>query len=370
VLNPSTDRNENQAHQALLPIIKQEADRHGVLSFARFMELALYAPGLGFYQRSEKVIGRSGDFFTSVSVGRLFGELLACQFAAWIEKIPFKNPVIVETGAHGGQLAFDILSGIRATAPSVFEMIEYWIVEPSETRRNWQRNTLKNCMDRVRWFHSWTDLSSFCDNAGRPLEGIIFANELLDSMPVHRLQWNKSSGEWSELGVALHGENLRSHQLPLSAEVRAFGETVKNLKPNDEDVLLWPQIPKPLLGALPDGFVTEVCPAALDWWRTAAKALNCGWLMTLDYGLTAEEFFTPQRADGTLRAYREHRIANDILANPGEQDITAHVNFSAVATAGESAGLHTESLESQSKFLTRIIADLWPHHTSSFLLYF
>jgi len=364
VLNPSRDRNENQAHQALLPLIKQEADRHGVLSFARFMELALYTPDLGFYQRSETVIGCSGDFFTSVSVGRLFGELLACQFAAWFGKIPLKKPVIVECGAHDGQLANDILNGLDSKWPKVFNAVEYSIVEPSETRRNWQQTTLKNHLNKIRWFHSWTELSSFCDSSGHPLTGVVFSNELLDAMPVHRLQWNRYSREWRELGVTCRGDGLEFKQMPLSDEVLRYGDTMNELLPGDDETLLWPRIPKPLLDALPDGFITEICPNALDWWRNAADTLDTGWLVAADYGLLAEEFFMPQRANGTLRAYRDHKFAENVLADPGEQDLTASVNFSAVERAGELAGLQTEGLESQSKVLTKIMAELWPQETA------
>lgn len=366
MLSPSTDRNESKAHQALSLLIKQEADRYGVLSFARFMELALYTPGLGFYERSEKVIGRCGDFFTSVSVGQLFGELLACQFSDWIEKNAFKKPAIVESGAHDGQLAKDVLVGLESTAESVFSELEYWIVEPSDTRKAWQHETLKNYAEKVRWVHSWTELSSFRDSEGHPLEGVLFCNELLDAMPVHRLQWSKASNEWQELGVTCGGGGLQLHQMPFSEEIRRFGETTEWLTQNGDALLFWPGIPKPLLDALPDGFVTDVCPAALKWWQTAAKALNRGWLLTLDYGLFAEEFFTPRRAEGTVRGYQNHRFTDDVLATPGGQDITASVNFSAIERAGVSAGLKTGQLESQSRFLTKIASDLWSQKKSPF----
>ena len=110
---------------------------------------------------------------------------------------------------------------------------------------------------------------------------------------------------------------------------------------------------------LPDGFTTEVCPAAEEWWRTAAIALGCGKLVTVDYGLSADEFFMPEREEGTTRGYHHHRPSSNALANPGEQDITAHVNFTAIRTAGESAGLKTNSFLTQAKFLTSIAAQTW-----------
>jgi SAM-dependent MidA family methyltransferase len=114
-----------------------------------------------------------------------------------------------------------------------------------------------------------------------------------------------------------------------------------------------------LLEVLPDGFTTELSPAADQWWRKAAMALECGKLITIDYGLTAEEFLMPERKEGTLRGYHRHRLARDVLANPGQQDITAQVNFSAIRVVGESAGLRTDAFLTQAQFLTSIAARTW-----------
>ena len=121
----------------------------------------------------------------------------------------------------------------------------------------------------------------------------------------------------------------------------------------------WPELPAELMAVLPDGFTTEICPAAENWWRAAAGRLEGGRLLTIDFGLNAEEFFAPQRAGGTLRAYHRHRLSADVLGNVGEQDLTAHVNFSAIQAAGEAAGLRTERLETQARFLTGIARRAW-----------
>jgi SAM-dependent MidA family methyltransferase len=115
--------------------------------------------------------------------------------------------------------------------------------------------------------------------------------------------------------------------------------------------------PAELLRVLPDGYVQETCPAAEQWWRAAAAVLERGKLLTLDYGFTTEEMITPGRTRGTLRAYHRHQVSNDLLANPGEQDLTAHVNFSVLQAAGESAGLTTEGYLTQPQFLTGILAE-------------
>jgi SAM-dependent MidA family methyltransferase len=123
-------------------------------------------------------------------------------------------------------------------------------------------------------------------------------------------------------------------------------------------VALAPTLPSELLSVLPDDFTTEVCPLAEEWWRQAAEMLVSGKLVAIDYGLPAEEFFAPNRSQGTLRSYRKHQLSGDVLAEPGEQDITAHVNFTAIQNAGEGAGLNTEMFVSQEQFLTGVVANV------------
>ena len=319
----------------LRAIIDEEIARDGVITFARFMDLALYCPNFGYYERKEKPPGRGGDFQTSVSVGSLFGELLAAQFAAWLALMPAKTRQLVEAGAHDGQLAKDILCSLRDTYPEILGSLEYWILEPSEARQASQRRTLSDFSSCVRWFRSWDDVPP------TGISGIIFSNELLDAMPVHRLGWDAGAKKWFEWGVASAGKEL-------------VWERVQNPKSKIQS----PNLPEALLEVLPDGFTTEVCPAAVDWWRCAAAALRSGKLLTFDYGLAAEEFFTPERKDGTLRAYYQHHQSRELLAHPGEQDLTAHVNFTAIREAGESAGLATESFITQGQFLTEIVEQM------------
>jgi SAM-dependent MidA family methyltransferase len=319
--------------------IREEIHSRGVISFARFMELALYCPETGYYERNRDNVGRIGDFITSVSTGSLFGELLAFQFAAWLEVEvgSRKSGVkIIEAGAHDGKLARDILNWLQTHRTKLFSEIEYVILEPSAIRQAWQKETLKQ-FPNVRWIdHQLSTIN-------HQLTGIIFSNELLDAFPVHRFGWDERKKSWFEWGVKLDGEKF--------IWTRSAGETPALQLPFS--IL---QLPSSLLEVLPDGYTIETSPAAENWWRDAAKLLTHGKLLAIDYGFTADEMISPARVKGTLRAYHRHQVSDDLLANPGEQDLTAHVNFSAIQKSGEDAGLKTETYCTQPQFLTRILA--------------
>ena len=312
--------------------IREEILKSGIIPFARFMELALYCPETGYYERNQDNVGRTGDFITSVSTGSLFGELLAWQFAEWLAALPTEGPPpqLIEAGAHDGKLAADILAWLQTQRPQLFSRLELALIEPSPTRQRWQQTTLQPFAPKVRWYSSLTDLGQQHPH----LTGIFYSNELLDAFPVHRFGWHAQRQEWLEWGVTLTGDNFTWATLPAPAD--------------------FPRQPA-LEAVLPDGYTIEQSPAAVAWWQTAAKTLRHGKLLAIDYGFTAEEQFSPARTKGTVRAYHQHHISDDLLALPGEQDLTAHVNFSALQQAGEAAGLTTEGFYSQPQFLTRIV---------------
>ena len=317
-------------------ILRQEVEQAGIIPFSRFMEVALYCPEIGYYERHAGQIGRAGDFYTSVSVGPLFGELLARQFADWLEALRPGSLQLAEAGAHDGQLAHDILSWLAAHRPQLFARIRYWIIEPSLNRQVSQRLKLESFAPRVEWFAGIHALP-----AGGA-SGVIFSNELLDAFPVHRVAWDAARRGWFEWGVGIEG-----------------GRFVWRPIESREDWTAWLvdagfDLPAELQAVLPDGFVLEVSPAEGEWWSAAARALRAGRLLTIDYGLTAMERLDPSRAGGTLRSYSRHRAEANVLDNPGEQDITSHVNFAQLQRAGERAGLRTEGLLAQPKFLTQI----------------
>jgi SAM-dependent MidA family methyltransferase len=327
----------------LAEIIRHEIALNGVLSFARFMEFALYCPDFGYYEANKDNVGRYGDFYTSVSVGNLFGELLACQFGEWMESLHSSSskaqpaPLsLVEAGAHDGKLASDILAWFQSHRPQLFDQLEYIIIEPSLRRQEWQKQTLKEFGMCVQWFSSFTDLKTKKTN----LTGIIFANELLDAFPVRRFGWDAANKSWFEWGVGVAGEQF-------------VWEKIRNAKLKIQNPGL--NLPDGLLAVLPDGYIVETSPAAENWWRDAAELLSRGKLFTIDYGFTEDEIISPGRIAGTLRAYFKHHVADDLLANVGRQDLTAHVNFSSIQRAGESVGLRTDFFSTQPKFLTGIL---------------
>lgn len=334
-------------------ILREEISQNGPVSCARFMEVALYHPEHGYYERDRSVIGQRGDFYTSVSAGELFGQLLAFQFATWIDELPTANSQvstfqIVEAGAHDGQLAEDILLWLQRRRPDVFGKVEYWILDPSARRQEWQRGRLSMFGSRVRWFSSWGEIHQ----AGG-VTGVIFANELLDAFPVHRLSWSAAAQRWFEWGVRMMGDRFLWTKLAeLHPNVAALAQPSAALGNLDESIResAWAN----LALVLPDGFILERSPFADLWWEIAARSLRAGKLLTFDYGHTTGDVINPTKPAGTLRAYRDHHLADDILAAPGSQDITAHVNFAAITHAGERAGLATAELTEQSRFLTRI----------------
>jgi SAM-dependent MidA family methyltransferase len=316
-------------------LIREEIFAKGAISFARFMELALYCPETGYYESQKDIVGRQGDFITSVSVGSLYGELLACQFSEWLKtpKMDSSRWRIVEAGAHDGRLAADILGWLQYHCPKLLEQIEYCILEPSPQRQGWQKNSLKNFTQRVRWFTGFKDLTA----ANSSLNGIVFSNELLDAFPVHRLGWSASEKSWFEWAVTAEADRFIWTRRPPTLAFPCL------------------DIPPQLQEVLPDLYTIETSPAAEEWWRNAAGALTYGKLVAIDYGFTDAEIFSPARTRGTLRAYQGHRVSDDLLAHPGGQDLTAHVNFSAIQRAGEAAGLKTETFCTQPQFLTRVL---------------
>lgn len=290
------------------------------------MELVLYHPEYGYYSNPEKrEIGRKGDFFTSVSVGEMFGFLLSERIRKEWKKWGEEGPVvIVEQGAHDGQLTCDIVQAMRDAG----QACDYRIVEPRGEIGSFLREKFEKVgLGEVRVVESFSQ--------AKAPAGFFLCNELLDAFPFHRLIFE--DGQWKELRVAEENGRLDWRADSLASDLRKFADE---------------------LGSdFPDGYETEVCPAIEKWMDDAASLFQRGSWWIIDYGHESEDYFSPSRADGTMRCYRAHRASDDPFEAPGETDITAHVNFSHLQEAAESTGLSARKLTDQHHFLTEASRD-------------
>jgi SAM-dependent MidA family methyltransferase len=294
----------------------------GQLPFAKVMELALYHPEHGYYGPGPRRIGRGGDFYTAVSVGPLYGQLLATLAEQiWAEMGSPTDFILIEQAAHDGQLAEDVL---RATSADFSPV--YVIVEPNPAYRAAQQARLAPWEERVRWVASLADLP--------PQSGFFLANELPDAMPVHLVRW--TGGRWVELYVQRgDGERLEFTEGPLSCP-RLVEETTR--LPRD----------------LPEGYTTEVGLAALEWMGELARAPFRGAVFIADYGFDAVELYAPERTTGTLRRYFEHRTDDRVLEDLGACDLTTHINFTRLKEEAEAGGLRLRTYEHQGRFLGKL----------------
>ncbi|MDQ6656173.1 MAG: SAM-dependent methyltransferase, partial [Verrucomicrobiota bacterium] len=312
---------------ALLQFIRETIGARGPVPFAWVMEQALYHPQHGYYSSGRCTIGRAGDYFTSVSVGPVFGRLMALQYAEIWEVLGRPGEFrVVEQGAHGGEFAHDVLSATAAEHPAFFAALRYAIVEPFPVLKKRQEAALRDFARKVEWHASIEDLP--------PFAGAYFSNELLDAMPVHLIRW--TGGEWKERHVAGIGGDLSFVDLPLS-DVRISARLA--------------QISFPL----PKGYETEVSLAAVEWIEAVAAKLESGFVITADYGFSRDERYAPHRITGTLRGYAQHRAAGSPLQQIGHADITAHVDWTSIAEAGEASGLQLTGFADQHHFITGLL---------------
>ncbi len=313
---------------ALVEHIRETIRARGPVTFAWFMEQALYRPLHGYYSSGRCVIGRRGDYYTSVSVGPLFGRLLAAQFAEmWTTLGRPEVFTIVEQGAHDGAFARDVLEAAREHHPDFFAALRYEIVEPSPVLQARQAETLSPFRTKVLGHPTLADLPPFC--------GVHFSNELIDALPVHVVQW--TGAEWLERHVTERDDRFVFVNRPLSDP--ALAERLH-------------EVPLPL----PAGYETEINLCALEWIATVSEKLARGFLLAADYGFPRAEFYAPHRTRGTLRSYAKHRVTTSSLAEIGHADITAHVEWTSLAERAEASGLCLAGFADQHHFITGLLA--------------
>ena len=307
---------------SLLALILREIDQsQGLLPFRRYMELALYHPEHGYYASGRARIGKAGDFFTSVSVGRIYGRLLASICLEVWERLGSPSEfTIIEQGANDGTMAADIMEAAKANDAFV-DALRYRIVEPTPINRERQRQKLSD-LAQVSWVASTEDLPHFT--------GIHLSNELLDAFPVDSLRWNGTA--WVEECVSRQG-------VELIWDTRAINDPILD------------KIAETLPKALAKGFRLEVNPGIQPWLRSIHEKMDRGIILTIDYGQVGEDRYAPHRADGTLLAYQNHERFNDPLPGPGLRDITAQVDFTALAKDARQAGFEILGFSDQHHFL-------------------
>ncbi|MBJ7326028.1 MAG: SAM-dependent methyltransferase [Chthoniobacterales bacterium] len=317
--------------RGLEAILRARLGAHGTIPFDYFMAAALYDTEHGYYATGEARTGRRGDFFTSVSVGPVFGRLLAAQFAEMRDILGCPDEfTLVEQGANDGQLMADILTALERTHPE-------WqgqaiIVEPLDRLRAAQQQTLAPWRERVRWVAHEAELPRFC--------GVFFANELIDAFPVKLFVHH--DGVWFEKCVADGPDGFVFVEVPGGDAAAAAG------------------LNSPPLAEEGERFETEWRPTLREWMQGVAEKLMRGWVLLADYGHVERERFRVGRTHGTLAAYRAHARGEDPLAHPGAQDLTAHVDFTELARLAEEAGLSLAGFTDQHHALTALAARVFP----------
>ena len=312
--------------------LRQRIEREGAISFRDWMAAALYDEREGYYCRADLTRwGRArdgGDYRTSPERSPLFAATFARHFAAlYVELGSPAAWTILEAGAGAGDFARVVLETLERAHPRVFQATRYLIAEISHDARRRARENLAAFTDRVE----------FCQNNLRGLSfeaGLIFSNELLDALPVHRVR--QREGQLRELCVGLDdaGNFIWTEQEPTTPRLAAHFSRLN--------------VP------LAEGQIAEVNLDAEEWLADAASILKRGYVVTVDYGAEAVELYqSPARSEGTLRGFRAHEFVADVLARPGEHDLTTTINWTSLKQAGEAAGLQTISLERQDEFLMR-----------------
>ena len=304
------------------------AASHGWLSFERFMDAALYAPGLGYYRAGARKLGAGGDFTTAPEVSPLFGACIAGQCAEVLSALGGGS--ILEIGAGSGRLAVDVLSRLEAlgSLPD-----RYWILEISGDLRERQRRLVERCLPglsaRVIWLDAPPEAS---------FDGLILANEVLDALPVRRFRWHREGV--MELGVVMEDGHFAWGPRPAA---KSLAEACGRLAQAG--------------GGWDDGYVSEYCPRLEAWTQSVTRSLGRGAALWFDYGLPRSQYYLPERHEGTLMCHFRQRAHGDPFLYPGLQDITAWVDYTLLAEASREAGFTVEGFTTQSYFLAGLKVD-------------
>ncbi len=307
----------------------QGCDRQ-CIPFAEFMNLALYHPQFGYYATPGSIIGPQGDFITSPHMGHDFGDMIAEQLADMWQALDQPNPfTLMEMGAGQGLVATDVLLHLQKHHPDCFDCVNYIVVEKSAALKAEQQKRLSHWQEQGVQL-SWQELA---DVPEKSIVGCAFSNELVDAFPVHWVEW--------------HDRQLK--EVWVSANEDGFVPA-----PNE---ISTPQLQRYFdrvgidFSDYPEGYRTEVNLAALDWLGEVSEKMDRGYVLTIDYGYTAQRYYSKARSQGTLQCYYQHAHHDDPFAHVGGQDITAHVDFTALESRGREVGLEKVGFTQQGLFL-------------------
>jgi SAM-dependent MidA family methyltransferase len=300
----------------------------GWLSFERFMDVALYAPGLGYYSGGAQKLGEGGDFTTAPEVSRLFGACVAVQCAEVMSSLGAGS--VLEIGAGSGRLAVDLLARLESLGQLPDN---YWILEVSADLRQRQREHIEERLPQLLARVHWLD-----QPPEEAFDGVIVANEVLDALPVARFRWHSSAVE--ELGVENRGSEFAWAARPANAAMLRICSEMSEIA-----------------GPWDDGYVSEYCPRLGAWTRAVTQSLQRGAVFWFDYGLPRAQYYLPERHGGTLVCHFRHRLSEDPFANLGLQDISAWVDFTRVAEASREAGFELAGFTTQAHFLAGLQID-------------
>lgn len=308
---------------SLADIIKTEIRSSSAITFARFMELALYHPEHGYYASGKVRIGKEGDFYTSPSVHPAFGETISKFISRAWEIMSVPDFTIVEMGAGKGFLALDILDSLKKNNPEFYERLRYLIVESSPSLCEQARGILSEHLAKIEWASSLSSLKA------ESVSGVFLSNELVDALPFHRAKFHE--GRLIEIFVALQDKSF----------TEILGEPGADLTKYFDAYDL----------QLEEGQEVEANLEAGGWISSVSRILAKGFVLTIDYGFLAAELFSSERMKGTFKCLYKHQINENPYINIGEQDITAHVDFSNLIRNGDALGLNTLKYTTQGQFL-------------------
>jgi SAM-dependent MidA family methyltransferase len=323
----------NILRQKIISKIQSE----GPISFETFMDMALYEPSLGYYRRDSATIGRAGDFYTSPHLHPIFGAMLGRQMEEMWEWMDRPEVFcVVEMGAGMGYLAKDLMGGL--TGREILPHLEYLIIEQNPSIRREQERLLGDFRHKVKWASDLKEIETF--------SGCFLSNELLDAFPVRLVEMDR---EWMEIYVALSSRDLVAKDSEEGvSEATAFAEVKRPCGADIRDYFRGVSL------ELPKGYRTEVNLKLKEWLLNVNEKLSEGFVLTIDYGYTAMDYYSEDRNRGTLLCYHRHQVNEDPYRNIGQQDITAHVNFSSLKKWGDEAGLRTVGFTHQGAYLVSL----------------